>query len=172
MKNHTQEFSKPIELDSNSVRPKYKFTAECFVSLCSSCHSSLSEDTTRIWYKDDKERACIGSRSRHVNDDITWVVWPWTRFSWRETAILPPGLYKWKSSRKLFHRTDHTERWSSKSCINPILATLILSLSPLKLCLCLMLVHYVVGWGGGAVEQQSQWLIFTIPQEEVNETKP
>jgi hypothetical protein len=63
--------------------------------------------------------------------------------------------------------TDHTDRSSSKLCINPIFATLILSLSPLKLCLSLMFVHS----RKEKLEQQSQWLILTTRKERTFETR-
>jgi hypothetical protein len=74
--------------------------------------------------KNDKELSCIRVRSRHVSGDIIWAAWPWTRFAWRETTTLPPGLYKWESCG-LNNHAAHTDSNSSKSRINLILAVLI-----------------------------------------------
>jgi hypothetical protein len=74
-------------------------------------------------------------RSRHVSGDITRGVWPWTRFAWRETAALPPGLYK-----AIEPRCPNTLQFiqimykSHPCCFD-------LTLSSLKLCVCLMFVN-------------------------------
>lgn len=96
---------------------------------------------TEYEIKNDKELSWIRVLSRHVTGDIIWAVWPWTRFAWRETSTLPPGMYKWEYSCRLHNHTAHTDGSSSKSCINPILAAMIWLCHPLKLCLCLMFVN-------------------------------